>query len=140
MHTLADVNAELAPLVRMTAPAAYLDRPLEDAPRGVRLFRSHCLLFGLIPVDWDDLCLLSVEPERGFVEASSMATQRVWRHRRALVDHGDGACTLTDHLAMEPRIVALGPAFRAAFSQVFAHRHRRLRARFGGVALRTSDA
>ena len=49
---------------------------------GERLFRSWILLFGVLPIDYDDITLVSIEPGRGFHERSSMLSMRVWEHER----------------------------------------------------------
>ena len=48
--TLTGVNAELSPLVRMTAPAAFAQRPLQEWPERDHLFTSWILLLGVLPV------------------------------------------------------------------------------------------
>jgi len=54
---------------------------LKDRPA----FRSWILLFGLIPVDFDDITLVELEPGRGFHERSRLLTMREWHHRRNLI-------------------------------------------------------
>lgn len=129
------INDELGPWLRMTMPRSFEDFGVRAPPLNTRLFRSWILAGGLVPIDYDDLTLVAYEARRGFHERSSMATARVWEHRRALDDAGDGECVLRDHLSFEPRFALAAPALRAIVPRVFAHRHRRLRARFGGEAL-----
>jgi hypothetical protein len=64
----------------MTAPPqmARIDPALVRP--GERLFRSWLLLFGVLPVGYDDLTLVSIEAGRGFHERSQMLSMRVW-HR-----------------------------------------------------------
>jgi hypothetical protein len=64
VSTLAGVNQELWPVVRMTRPRGARD----DVLRPGRLGRSWLLLGGLVPFDYDDLNLAAVWPERGFQE------------------------------------------------------------------------
>jgi hypothetical protein len=52
------VNYELAPLVRMTFPRRIARLDLESVDLGRRLGRCWMLLFGVLPVDWDDLTLV----------------------------------------------------------------------------------
>src|SRR3954469_7034553 len=74
--TFAGVNRELWPLVRMTYPRA-LSRLTPDAfPLGRTAFRSWILLFGLLPVEYDDLTLVELEPGRGFSEVSQLLMLR----------------------------------------------------------------
>ena len=130
VSTMAGVNDELGPWFRMTHPPG-LDR-LEgvEVPLGERLFRSRVLLFGVLPVDYDDLVLVRLEPGRGFLERSRMLSQRVWEHERTLSDDGAG-CVVTDRVRFEPRVPVLAGAQRALLRAIFRHRHRRLRRFFG---------
>ncbi len=130
----AGVNAELAPLLRMTFPPDVADLAAVPDPVGRVLFRSRILLFGAIPVEWDDLRFAALEPGRRFLERSTLLTQREWQHERVITTDGAGA-RLTDRLRFVPRVAALGPFSWAAFRAVFAWRHRRLRGRFGGRPL-----
>jgi hypothetical protein len=122
------VNREFWPFLRMTYP------PGREAlgpvpPLGKRLFRSWILLFGVVPVDFDDLSFTRFEPGREFLECSKLGTMREWRHRRSISAAEDGA-VLRDEVECVPRLAAgsiLVPVFRA----VFALRHRRLRRLFG---------
>lgn len=49
--TMRGVNKELGPLIRMTAPSEWSDRPIYEWPVGRVLFSSWILLFGIIPID-----------------------------------------------------------------------------------------
>jgi hypothetical protein len=127
------INAELGPLLRMTVPrgAESLDlHGLEPGPLG----RSWLLLFGLIPIDYDQIGLARIEPGRGFLERSTMLTQRLWEHERTIEADAGGA-TLVDRLAWEPRLPLPGRALRPLIATVFGHRHRQLRRHFGGAPL-----
>ena len=130
VSTMAGVNHELGPWFRMTHPPG-LDR-LEgmEVPLGERLFRSWVLLFGVVPVDYDDLVLVRLEPGRGFLERSRLLSQRVWEHERTLADDGAG-CVVTDRVRFEPRVRVGVGAQRALLRAIFRHRHRRLRRAFG---------
>ncbi len=143
--TFAGVNDEFAPLLRMTRPRGAAT--LLAAEPGVPLGRSWLLLGGLVPIDWDDLCLVEIEPPRRFLERSSMATMTSWQHERTVEPLGDG-CALTDALRFElrrplrwtPGADRLAARIVAA---VFAHRHRRLVLAHGAAAKappRTNDA
>jgi ligand-binding SRPBCC domain-containing protein len=134
VSTMRGVNHELFPLLRMTYPRAFGRRSLDEAPLGRRVFRSWLLLGGVVPVDYDDLTFAELTPGEGFLETSTMLTQRAWRHERRLGPSPRG-CVLIDRVAYEPRLRALGPPFGLATAALFRHRHRRLRAKFGGTAL-----
>lgn len=128
--TAAGVNDELRPLLRMTVPRGLEDFGIDDVGPGQPLGRSWVLLFGLVPFDYDEICLERVDPGRGFLERSRMLSQRLWEHERTIEPRA-GGCELTDRVAWEPRLPLPGALFRPLIWAVFKHRHRRLRARFG---------
>jgi ligand-binding SRPBCC domain-containing protein len=134
VSTMAGVNDELAPLLVMTSPKEAQLLEIGAAPTGVTLFRSWLLLFGVLPIDYDDLFLASVTPGVGFVETSTLASAKRWRHERTIDPLSDRACRIVDRLTFEPRLPLLGGVLEAIVRQVFAHRHRRLQRRFGGGA------
>jgi hypothetical protein len=125
------INAELAPILRMTMPPGLRGRTVDDVEVGVPLGRSWILLGGLLPVDYDDLCLAELEPGRRFLERSSTLAFRVWQHERVVEPEADGSCRVTDALGFElrPAIAWIPGAERLAATIVgalFSHRHRRL--------------
>jgi hypothetical protein len=128
----AGINAELGPLLRMTVPRGLDSLDLHALGPG-RLGRSWVLLFGLIPVDYDDIGLARIEPGRGFLERSTMLSQRLWEHERTIEAGGEGA-VIADRVAWEPRVPLPGGLLRPLFAAVFRHRHRQLRRHFGGTA------
>jgi len=127
--TMEGINHELMPIARMTHPRGMTELDPAEVPIGRRLFRSWILLFGVLPIDYDDITLLRFTPGVGFAESSPMLSQRRWDHERTLED-AHGACRVTDRVAFAPRVRLLGRMLRAVFHQVFLHRHRRLRAIF----------
>jgi hypothetical protein len=64
------INHELAPLLRMTMPRGLRGATIDDVAVGEPLGRAWILLFGFLPVDYDDLALAEVEPGRRFLERS----------------------------------------------------------------------
>jgi len=132
--TPAGINDEMRPLMRMTVPRGLEDFGIENVRPGERIGRSWVFAFGLIPFDYDDLVLERVEPGRGFLERSSMLTQRLWEHERTIEPDGAGGCTLVDRVAWEPRLPLPGDWVRPLVAAIFRHRHARLRRRFGGEA------
>jgi ligand-binding SRPBCC domain-containing protein len=124
----AGINREFRPLLRMTFPKDLGDLEAVWRP-GERLFRSWMLLFGIVPVEYDDLTLIAVEPGRRFHERSSLLTQRVWEHERR-IDPAPGGCRLTDRVQFSPRIAWLGPVYALVFRAVFRLRHWNLRRLF----------
>jgi ligand-binding SRPBCC domain-containing protein len=130
VSTFDGVNDELRPIMRMTAPAHIRGLEPEDVVLGERLFRSWVLLFGVLPIDYDDLTLIAIEPGRGFQERSKMLSMRVWEHDRTLEPNGAG-CVVRDRLGFEPRMPGMGPLLERIVRALFRHRHRKLRRRFG---------
>ncbi len=128
----AGINDELRPLMRMTVPAGAEDFGLDDPEPGY-IGRSWVLLFGLIPFDYDDITVVRVEPGRGFLERSSMLSMRLWEHERTLEPLDEDRCRVTDRLVWEPRLPLPGVLLRPLIRFFFNHRHRRLRAAWGGV-------
>ena len=86
VSSAAGINDELRPLLRMTASRELRERGLDAVVVGERLCRSWVLLFGVLPVDYDDITLLAVRPGVGFHESSPMLSQRRWDHERILGD------------------------------------------------------
>ncbi|HEU5105536.1 MAG TPA: hypothetical protein VFU11_06815 [Solirubrobacterales bacterium] len=122
----AGINDELRPLMRMTVPRGLADFGL-DNPEPGHIGRSWILLFGFIPFDHDDLNIVRLEPGRGFLERSTMLSQRLWEHERTLESIGTDRCQITDRVAWEPRLPLPGAWLRPMILAVFKHRHRRLR-------------
>lgn len=132
------INEELGPWMRMTVPRGVESLDLETIQPG-RLGRSWVLLFGVIPFDYDDIGLERIDPERGFLERSTMLSQRLWEHERTVEPVGEEACTIVDRVAWEPRLPLPGHLLRPLFRATFRHRHRQLRRRFGGEEIAASD-
>ena len=121
------VNHELRPWLRMTAPPGVDGIDLDTVPLGRRWFRSRVLLFGVIPVDYDDLTLIELEPGRRFLERSKMFSMRVWQHERILEPEGSGT-RVTDRLTFTPRRGISHALAKRVVRFLFRHRHRRLAA------------
>jgi hypothetical protein len=128
--TLALVNAELGPLLRMTAPGPWAVRPIHSWPTGETLFSSWILLCGCVPLDRHTFALHSVAPGRGFDESSRSLVNRRWKHRRE-IESTEAGCRVTDTVHFSCRIPGLGYVLRPVYALVFSHRHRRLRSRYG---------
>src|SRR5262245_38929651 len=120
------INDELGPLLKMTSPAGTV-LSVDAVPVGQFWFRSWILFLGFLPVDYDDLTVLRLEPDRGFLERSKTSSTRVWEHERTLEPLPEGGTRLTDRIAFESRIRPLGRLQLALFRAIFNHRHRRLR-------------
>ena len=125
------INRELMPVLRMTVPAGWRVLSPDRIRPGQKLFRSWLLLFGVVPVDYDDLTFAEVGPDRRFLERSRMMSAAVWEHERFVQAIDTNRCRVTDRVAFAPRWRPVGLVLRWVVPRVFAHRHRRLRARFG---------
>ena len=124
------INYELSPWMRMTAPRGTVLSPAA-VPIGRRWFRSWILLFGMVPFDYDHLCIERIDPGRGFLERSTMLSARRWEHERTLQPLEGGGTRLTDRVSFVPRLPATARAHRAVVAVIFRHRHRRLERFFG---------
>ena len=129
------VNRELFPLARMTHPRELSVLDPARLPIGQRAFRSWILAGGILPIDYDDLTFVALEPGRRFLERSPMLTQREWQHER-VIEPAAGGSTITDRVSFAPRVSWLGPLFYPVFRLAFALRHRNLRRIFGGSGIR----
>jgi hypothetical protein len=127
------INDEMRPYLRMTLPAGIDQIDPENIEIGVPIGRGWILLFGLIPFDYDEVCLARLEPGRGFLERSKMLSQRTWEHERTIEPTASG-CTVTDRVSWQPRLGLPGAPLRPVIGWFFRHRHARLRRHFGGVA------
>jgi ligand-binding SRPBCC domain-containing protein len=130
VSTFEGINDELGPLMRMTAPATVRALEPDDVVLGERIFRSWILLFGVLPIDFDDLTLVALEPGRGFHERSTMLSMRIWEHERRLQPVSAGT-RVVDRLTFAPRLPGMGPLLERFIRLTFRHRHSRLRRRFG---------
>jgi hypothetical protein len=129
------INYEFRPLLLMTAPRRLREQGLEAVVVGERLCRSWLLLFGVLPIDYDDITLERFDPGRGFLEQSRMLSQRRWEHERTVEPEASGGCILTDTVRWEPRLPLPDFLLRPLFRSIFRYRHRRLRRRYGGRPL-----
>jgi ligand-binding SRPBCC domain-containing protein len=125
------INGELAPILRMTMPRGLRGKTIDTVEVGVPLGRSWILLGGVLPVDYDDLCLVELEPGRRFLERSRTLSFSVWQHERTIEAEGEERCRVTDRLGFELKrqIAWLPGVARLATATVgflFRHRHRRL--------------
>lgn len=123
------INDEMRPYLRMTLPPGIEQLDPESVEIGTPIGRGWILLFGLLPFDYDDVCLARLEPGRGFLERSKMLSQRSWEHERTLEPAGDG-CLITDRVSWQPRLGLPGRPLRPVIAWFFRHRHKRLQRYF----------
>jgi ligand-binding SRPBCC domain-containing protein len=129
--SMAGINHELAPLLRMTHPPELSSFGEQSPPLGTPLFRSVILLFGVVPIDYDDVTLDAVEPGRGFRERSRTLSQRAWIHERSL-EPAESDVRLVDRITFEPKMPGAGVFLAPLLHLVFKNRHRKLVGLFGG--------
>ena len=98
---------------------------------GERIFRSWVLLFGVLPIDFDDLTLIALEHGRGFHERSRMLSMRVWEHERALEPVARVAAGFSIASPSSRGYPASDRCLSASSVLTFRNRHRRLRRQFG---------
>jgi hypothetical protein len=125
------LRKEMMPFLRMTAPRGVARLTDVQVTLGKPLFRSWILYFGVLPLDYSKVTLLSFAFEQGFVEQSPMASMRVWRHTRQILPHPELSNTsiLRDTLEFQPRFLH---AFTVWFVRCFfTHRHSVLRRELG---------
>lgn len=123
------IDHELRPFLSLTMPSRHRGRTIATVPVGEPLGRAWLRLGGIVPVDFDSLQLVSVDPPRQFHERSWMLSARVWEHPRSLEDLGAGGTCVTDELRVVLRVPLPAPAralVRRGIDALFAHRHRRL--------------
>lgn len=127
------INAELMPILRMTVPSDWTDLSLESIRPGQKLFRSWLLLFGVLPIDYDDLGIAEVGPGYRFRERSQMMSAAMWEHERLVEDAAFGKCQITDRVRFTPRWKLSGLVLNWFVPRLFAHRHHKLRGRFSST-------
>lgn len=127
----ASINRELRPWLRMTWPAHVGRLTPESVPLGQRLCRSWILLWGVLPIDFDDIVVEAIDPPRGFRERSSLLTCRRWWHDRTIEPLPDGGTRVTDAVGFTPRTLVPDWLVRWVVGAIFALRHRNLRRDFG---------
>lgn len=125
------INYELSPILRMTMPRGLHGKTIDEVAVGEPLGRSWLLLGRVLPVDYDDLRLVELEPGRRFLERSRTLTFDPWQHERIVEEAGEGRCRVTDRLAFElkpwlRRVPGSARLARAIVAFLFRHRHRRL--------------
>ena len=129
--TAEGIRDEMRPWLRMTLPSGFDSLTPESVTLGEPIGRSWILLGGLLPIDFDEICLAELEDGRRFFERSRMLSQRVWEHERTVDPTPDG-CTVTDRIAWEPRGPLRARWLAPLFGWFVRHRHLRLRRHFAG--------
>lgn len=118
------INDEFWPWLTMSIPAGAESITIDALDLGVPVGRCWLRLFGVLPVDYDDLTIVELEPGRRFLEQSRLFSAPQWQHERIIEPLDANSCRLTDRLEFTPRrgFGLLGPRIVGA---IFWHRHRR---------------
>ena len=128
VSTVAGINREVAPFLRMTDPTH--GARFDSGPWLVGAPVLWQLGLGFIPVDRHRVELVALPDGRGFRESSSSWWHRVWGHERTLLDDPDG-CILRDDVEIEPRLAIADPIIGSTVHRMFQRRHQHLRRQFG---------
>ena len=62
------INDELRPWMTMSMPRGTESLTVDNVPIGAPIGRAGLRLFGVLPFDYDRLCIAELEPGRGFRE------------------------------------------------------------------------
>lgn len=135
--SMAGVNYELGPWLRMSHPARFSSiadalGAGEQLVPGRTVFHSSITLARLFLLDRHAFGFERLYPGEGFDERSHSWTQRLWLHRRRVVAVPGGSC-VSDRLEFEPRLGLMAPLLKQVIAWLFRHRHRQLRRRFGQI-------
>ncbi|WP_226597235.1 hypothetical protein [Marinobacter nauticus] len=131
--TMQGVNRELSPFIRMTAPSEWSSKSIFEWPTGKVLFSSWILLFGILPIDRHTFFFQAIDRQRGFSEASSSLTNKIWHHRRDLHRNGT-SCRVIDTVEFQCRLPLLAYVLGPVYRFIFEHRHKVLRSCYNGGA------
>ena len=120
------INDEFWPWLTMSLPTEASALSIDTLELGMPIGRSWIRLFGVLPVDYDDLTIAELEPGRRFLERSRLFSAPQWQHERLVEPVDDACCRVTDRLTFTPRrgFGLLGPRI---IRLIFWYRHRRLR-------------
>jgi hypothetical protein len=126
VSTPAGINDEFSPWLTMSMPASAAGLSIDTLEVGHPIGRCWIRLFGLLPVDYDDLMIAELEPGRRFLERSRLFSAPQWQHERVVEPVDTGASRVTDRLTFTSRrgFGLLGPRI---IRLIFWYRHRRLR-------------
>jgi hypothetical protein len=127
--TIEGINDEFRPWLTMSVPKGAAELSIDTVELGTSIGRCWVRLFGALPVDYDELTIVELEPGRRFLERSRLFSAPRWQHERIVEPVDANTSRLTDRLTFTPRrgFGLLGPRIIRA---IFWHRHRRLRRHF----------
>lgn len=119
------INDEFWPWLTMSMPPGAEGLSIDTVELGRPLGRSWIRLFGVLPVDYDDLTIVEVEPGRRFLEQSRLFSSPQWQHERVVDRVDEASSRITDRLTFTPRR-GFGLLAWPLIELIFRHRHRRL--------------
>jgi hypothetical protein len=119
------INDEFWPWLTMSIPAGASGVTIDTLEVGQPVGRCWLRLFGILPVDYDDLTIVELEPGRRFLEQSRLFSAPQWQHERVVEPADETSTRLTDRLEFTPRrgFGLLGPHL---IRLIFWNRHRRV--------------
>ena len=119
------INDEFWPWLTMSLPKSASSLSIDTLELGKPVGRSWIRLFGVLPVDYDDLTIAELEPGRRFLERSRLFSAPQWQHERVVEPVDAAGSRVTDRLTFTPRrgFGLLGPSI---IRLIFFYRHRRL--------------
>jgi hypothetical protein len=123
------INDEFRPWLTMSLPRGAEGITLDTVQLGTPVGRCWIRLFGVLPVDYDDLTIVELESGRRFLERSRLFSAPQWQHERIVEPVDATSCRVADRLTFTPRrgFGLLGPSI---VRLVFWHRHRRIQRHF----------
>lgn len=126
------INDEMRPWITMSMPRRSRGMAIDTIVVGQPLGRAWLRLFGVVPIDYDHLTIVALEPGRSFHERSTMLSMTSWEHERTVTPLAGGVTRVHDRVTFVPRALLrpLGGVLLRAITAFFAHRHRRLRRHF----------
>ena len=119
------INDEFWPWLKMSIPAGAGGVTIDTLEVGKPVGRCWLRLFGVLPVDYDDLMIVELEPGRRFLERSRLFSAPQWQHERVIEPVDEASARLIDRLEFTPRrgFGLLGPRL---IRLIFWNRHRRV--------------
>lgn len=126
------INDEFHPWMTMSKPRGSDLATIDDVAVGTPIGRCWLRLFGVVPFDYDQLCITELQPGRRFCEESTMLSMRRWRHERSVTPASPATAVVHDRVTFELRapLRSLTPVVGRVLGALFEYRHRRLQRHF----------
>jgi|AGTN01.2.fsa_nt_gi hypothetical protein len=122
INTFSKLNNELHPILKMTCPRIYKNKPFENYPMNKYAFTSIIFFFEIIPIEIYSARLIEVIVNKGFIEKSKSLFTSVWKHKRTIKEN-NGLCVIEDELNISAKNKLLAPIFKVLLKRVFAKRY-----------------